>query len=252
MKSEEYLDRYPNELSGGQKQRIGVARAFATNPDIILMDEPFSALDPITRNQLQDELFILQQKLKKTIVFVTHDITEAIKLADKICIMKDGSIMQFGTPEEILKNPQQGFVEEFIGKNRIWDKPEFIKARDIMISEPVKSIGARNIFQGMEIMKANKVDSILIVDNKSKLQGIVTLKSIRKVADKTKTLEEIMDREYIKVEEEDSILNVIKKSKDNDVGFIPVVNKDAALVGLITRSSLLEVLSSQYLEEVTL
>jgi len=252
MKPEEYLDRYPNELSGGQKQRIGVARAFATNPEIILMDEPFSALDPITRNQIQDELYILQQKLHKTIVFVTHDISEALKLGDKICIMKDGNILQFGTPEEILKKPKEGFVETFIGKNRIWDKPEFIKAQDIMINDPIKSIGARTIFQGMEIMKTNKVDSILIIDSHSKLQGIVTLKNIKQAADKNKTLGEIIDNDYIKVNEDDSLLSVIKKVKENDVGFIPVVDQKDILVGLITRSSLLEVLSSQYLEEVSL
>ena len=107
----EYLDRYPTELSGGQQQRVGVARAFATDPEIILMDEPFSALDPITRSGLQDELINLQSQLKKTIVFVTHDMDEAIKIADKICIMKDGSILQYDTPENILKYPAKEFVQ---------------------------------------------------------------------------------------------------------------------------------------------
>ena len=111
MDPNEYIDRYPCELSGGQQQRIGVARAWATNPDIILMDEPFSALDPITRNQLQDELFNLQQESKKTIVFVTHDMDEALKLGDRICIMKDGDILQYDTPEEILNNPANDFVK---------------------------------------------------------------------------------------------------------------------------------------------
>lgn len=249
MNPKEYCNRYPNELSGGQKQRIGVARAFATNPDIILMDEPFSALDPITKNQLQDELYNLQQEFKKTIVFVTHDMSEALKLGDKICIMKDGKVLQFGTPEEVLKSPQHGFVEEFIGKDRIWDNPEFIKVKDIMIREPVKSIGTRTILQSMEIMKSNKVDSILVVDIKSKLKGLVTLKTLRKTTNKTKTLGEIMDEEYTYVNEEDSILQVLKKVQENDVGFVPVVNEANTLVGLITRSSLLEVLSSQYLDE---
>ncbi|MFA6709253.1 MAG: ABC transporter ATP-binding protein, partial [Fusobacterium sp.] len=100
-----FLDRYPTELSGGQQQRIGVARAFATDPEIILMDEPFSALDPLTRSDLQDELIELQSKLTKTIVFVTHDMDEAIKISDRICIMKNGKILQYDTPENILKNP---------------------------------------------------------------------------------------------------------------------------------------------------
>ncbi|QGU93977.1 betaine/proline/choline family ABC transporter ATP-binding protein [Clostridium bovifaecis] len=184
MNPEEYIDRYPSELSGGQQQRIGVARAFATDPNIILMDEPFSALDPITRNQLQDELFSLQEKLKKTIVFVTHDMDEALKLGDKICIMKDGLIVQYDTPENILKNPAHNFVEEFVGKNRIWNQPEFIKAEDIIIKNPVKAVGSRTLLQAAEIMNERHVDSILVVDEKSKLEGIVTLKDIRKIEKK--------------------------------------------------------------------
>jgi len=249
MKPDEYMNRYPNELSGGQRQRIGVARALAANPDIILMDEPFSALDPITRNQLQDELFNLQQELKKTIVFVTHDMREALKLGDRICIMKDGNILQFETPETILRNPAQGFVEEFIGKNRIWESPEYIKAKDIMISEPIKSVESRTMIQGMEIMKENKVDSLMIVDLNLKLKGIVTQKSIRKRADKTLKLGTIMETQFISVHPEDSIVEVINKFKNTGTGFMPVVGENDKLMGLITRSTLLEVLSSQYIDE---
>src|SRR5699024_12254000 len=101
---EEYLDRYPHELRGGQQQRIGVVRALAANPPLMLMDEPFGALDPITRDSLQDEFIKLQKELDKTIVFVTHDMDEAIKLADKIVIMRDGEIVQADTPEEIISN----------------------------------------------------------------------------------------------------------------------------------------------------
>ena len=106
----EFLYKYPSELSGGQQQRIGVIRAIATDADIILMDEPFSALDPITRTQLQEWLYEPQQELKKTIIFVTHDMDEALKLADKICIMKDGKIQQYDTVENLLRNPANEFV----------------------------------------------------------------------------------------------------------------------------------------------
>ena len=132
MDPEEFLDRYPTELSGGQQQRIGVIRALANDPEIILFDEPFSALDPLTRNALQDELVELQSKVGKTMVFVTHDMDEAVKIADRICIMKDGHILQFDTPEEILRNPADEFVANFVGVNRIWDSPEFIKVEDFM------------------------------------------------------------------------------------------------------------------------
>jgi len=113
---ENYADRKPNELSGGEQQRIGVIRALAADPEIILMDEPFSALDPISREKLQDDMIDLKRNLKKTTVFVTHDMQEALKLADRICIMKDGKIVQVGTPQELVTNPVNDFVREFVGE----------------------------------------------------------------------------------------------------------------------------------------
>ncbi|HSP47607.1 MAG TPA: ABC transporter ATP-binding protein, partial [Clostridiaceae bacterium] len=249
MNGEEYLDRYPTELSGGQQQRIGVARAMAVNPDIILMDEPFSALDPITRSQLQDELYGLQQEMKKTIIFVTHDMDEALKLGDRICIMKDGDIVQYDTPENILKNPHQGFVEEFIGKNRIWDKPEFITAADIMIKDPVKAAGTRTIVQALEIMKSSKVDSLLITDREGKLQGLVTLKDIQKKHKDSVRMMDILETTVISVKEDDSIIDVLRTMNDHQVGYVPVTDNLGVLKGLITRSSLLTILSGQYLSD---
>ena len=144
----EFSQRYPQELSGGQQQRVGVARAFALDPDIILMDEPFSALDPITRSSLQDQLLQIQENVRKTIVFVTHDMDEAIKIADRICIMHDGNIVQFDTPEEILKHPVNEFVSSFVGKNRIWDSPELIRASDIMIKRVITT------YPGVSLVRA--------------------------------------------------------------------------------------------------
>ncbi|KGN01189.1 ABC transporter ATPase [Clostridium novyi A str. 4570] len=250
MEPKKYIDRYPNELSGGQQQRIGVARAFATNPEIILMDEPFSALDPITRNQLQDELFNIQEKMKKTIVFVTHDMDEALKLADKICIMKDGIVLQYDTPENILKNPSHGFVEEFIGKNRIWNQPEYIKAEDIIIENPVKAVGNRTILQASEIMAERHVDSILVVDRNNTLKGIATLKDIRKSRenDKKLMLKDVMNRDVVCVNKDKSIVDVLEVMNIKNVGYIPVVDENKKLLGLITRSSLINVLSGQFLD----
>lgn len=247
MNPKEYLNKYPDELSGGQQQRVGVARAFAMNSDIVLMDEPFSALDPISKNQLQDELFDIQQQLKKTIVFVTHDMDEAIKLGDRICIMKDGNVVQFDTPERILKSPAHGFVEEFIGKNRIWNKPEFIKAKDIMITNPVLTNSERNIVQAVEIMRMNKVDSLMVVDKKMNLLGIVTLKGIRKGMDKTLKLKDVMEKDIFYVSEDDSIVDVLQEINDKGIGYVPVLNNIGKLTGLITRSSLITVLSTQFL-----
>src|SRR5699024_2548148 len=130
---EEYLDRYPHELSGGQQQRIGVLRALAANPPLILMDEPFGALDPITSDSLQDEFKKLQKELDKTIVFVTHDLDEVIKLADKIVIMRDGEIVQADTPEEIISNPANEVAEEFLGKDLlIQGRPDVATVGQVM------------------------------------------------------------------------------------------------------------------------
>lgn len=244
-----YIDRYPCELSGGQQQRIGVARAFATNPDIILMDEPFSALDPITRNQLQDELFNLQQEFKKTIIFVTHDMDEALKLGDRICIMKGGSIVQFDTPEEILNNPADDFVKEFIGKNRIWQQPGFIKAKDIMITEPITTSGNRTVVQALEIMKANKVDSLLIIDREDKLEGIVTIKDIIRNYTGSLKVNTIMGTEIKTVNLDDSLIDILNLMNELKIGYVPVVDDSSKLVGLITESSLLIVLSNQYINQ---
>lgn len=115
----EYRSRKPSELSGGQQQRVGVIRALAADPEILLMDEPFSALDPFSREKLQDDLLEIQRKLKKTIVFVTHDMQEAMKLGDRICLMKEGKIVQVGTPNEFLTNPENDFVSEFVGNRKL-------------------------------------------------------------------------------------------------------------------------------------
>lgn len=248
LEPEEFIDRYPSELSGGQQQRIGFVRALMNDPKVILMDEPFSALDPVTRNDLQEELFNLQEEVKKTIVFVTHDMDEAIKLADRICIMRDGEIVQFDTPEQILRNPKDAYVESFIGKNRIWNSPEFIKAKDIMITDPVSISRKRTVLQAIEIMRSRKVDSLLITDREQVLQGLIKLKDVHGIPDKTKRLEEVMNVNYAFVSSEDSLLDILDVMNTSDQGYLPVVT-GATLIGLITRSSLLSVLSEQFMQE---
>lgn len=249
LNPEEYLNRYPTELSGGQQQRIGVARAFATDPDIILMDEPFSALDPITRIGLQDELVNLQSQLRKTIVFVTHDMEEAVKIADKICIMKDGEILQYDTPENILKNPRNEFVSEFIGKNRIWASPEFIKAEDIMIDTPVTCSSTMSLLRCMDKMRSNKVDSLMVIENKTnKLLGIVRAKEIQSISDRTQEVGAVMDKNFLFLSPEDSIIDVLKVVDENNVSNMPVLSEDKVLLGLITKSSLVTTLSQQFLD----
>jgi osmoprotectant transport system ATP-binding protein len=247
LNPKEFLHRYPRELSGGQQQRIGVARAFSTNSDIILMDEPFSALDPVTRSSLQDELFQMQKELNKTIIFVTHDMDEAIKIADKICILKDGDILQYDTPENILKNPANDFVEEFIGKRRVWNNPELLMAEDIMIPNPVKITSRRTVLQAIEIMKDTKVDSLMVTDKNNALKGLVTLKSIQ-LLKRTTSIEMIMEHNVLSVSQEANLISVLATMNEHKIGYVPVVNSHNQLIGLITRSSILSALSSQLID----
>lgn len=245
---DEFLYKYPTELSGGQQQRIGVIRAIATDADIILMDEPFSALDPITRTQLQEWLYELQQELKKTIIFVTHDMDEALKLADKICIMQGGKIQQYDTVENLLKHPANSFVKDFIGSDRLWSAPEYIKAKDIMIKEPVKAIETRTVIQAMEIMRTNKVDSILVTDKNNLLVGILTIKELRRNGIQDYYIYKVMNKDPLFIYEDCNLIEILNIMNNQNVGHIPVVSRDGQLVGLITRSSLLSVLSEQFLE----
>ncbi|PFO04774.1 proline/glycine betaine ABC transporter ATP-binding protein [Bacillus sp. AFS076308] len=247
LEPKEYLHRYPKELSGGQQQRIGVARAFSTNSDIILMDEPFSALDPVTRSSLQDELFQMQKELNKTIIFVTHDMDEAIKIADKICILKDGDILQYDTPENILKNPANQFVEDFIGKRRVWNNPELLMAEDIMIQNPVKITAMRTVLQAIEVMKDHKVDSLMVTDKHNILRGLVTLKSIQ-LLNRNLSIEMVMEQNVLSVSEDANLISVLATMNEHKIGYLPVVNSTSQLTGLITRSSILSALSSQLID----
>ena len=239
LNPKEYLYRYPAELSGGQQQRVGVARAFAADAEIILMDEPFSALDPITRTELQEQLFNIQKEYNKTIVFVTHDMDEAINIADMICILKDGKIIQYDTPENILKNPENDYVEEFVGRNKIWAKPEFIKAEDVMINNPAIVSIKRNLLQAREIMRDKTVDSLLIVDKEGILLGYVTLSDIQKSDNKSILVGDIMRRSPEYVTEDTNLLDLLEKFTGLKRGYLPVCNKDGKLMGLVTRSTLI-------------
>ena len=248
LEPEVYMDKYPVQLSGGQRQRIGVARAFASKPDIILMDEPFSALDPITRNQLQNELIELQENVKKTIVFVTHDMAEAIKLADRICILDSGKIQQFDTPEQILKNPENDFVSNFVGKNRIWDSPDLIKAEDIMIETPFTCPPALQCLKAVNIMREKRIDSLIVVDSYNRFLGKIIASDAVLPSNIEKKVSEVMVTEYIVANPRDSILSILKTAREKDIYTIPVVNDDGILVGLVTKSTLVTVLSQKYNE----
>lgn len=247
---EKFANRYPAELSGGQQQRVGIARALITNPDIILMDEPFSALDPITRSQLQDELLNIQTQFKKTIIFVTHDMDEAIKIADKICIMGKGRIIQYDDPETILKNPANEFVSDFVGKNRIWSSPEYIKVKDIMIENPITCSQDISLLKCIKKMRYERVDTLLVVDRKRKFNGIITGKMIQKEKDHYKSVKEIMEQPRAVTYPDKSIVDILKNVNEKNLSSLPVIDSNGILKGLITKTSLVTTLSQQFEIEV--
>ncbi len=242
-----YRDNFPIQLSGGQKQRVGVARAFAADPDIILMDEPFSALDPVTRSELQNEIVKLQKQFGKTIVFVTHDMDEAIKMADRICIIQNGKIAQFNSPEEILKHPANTYVEEFIGKNRLWGNPAYIKAADIMKKGAIRISKDRTVLQALQIMKHHVIDSLLVTSGKNlKLEGIVWLENLQEFQNYSSSLDDFISTDYTFVYEDTSLQEIIDTIDYNISGIIPVINHQKELQGYLTKSSLLLILSKRY------
>ncbi|WP_026581271.1 betaine/proline/choline family ABC transporter ATP-binding protein [Bacillus sp. J33] len=237
----EYLDRYPHELSGGQQQRIGVLRALAADQSLILMDEPFGALDPITRDSLQEEFKNLQQKLGKTIVFVTHDMDEALKLADRIVIMRDGQLVQCASPDEILRNPADEFVEEFIGKDRLVQvKPTIQTVEQIMNPKPITISPEKTLSEAIQLMKEQRVDSLLVVDKAQILQGYIDIEIIDQKRKKANLVGDVIETE-LTVNKDNLVRDTIRKILKKGMKYVPVVDQDHRLVGIVTRASLVDI-----------
>jgi osmoprotectant transport system ATP-binding protein len=248
LNPKELGERFPGELSGGQQQRIGVIRALAADPDIILMDEPFSALDPISREQLQDELVRLQQEIKKTIVFVTHDMDEALKIADRICIMKDGEIVQIDRPEQILRHPKNEFVRQFIGEDRLHDTSLLPELKEMMV-QPVTAQPSRGLAEALKIMRQKRVDNLLITDRENKYYGVVNIWDMRREFENEKlTLKDIMKKNIPTISPHETPENALQMINNSKIGFIPVIDQNQAVLGIITRSSLVNYIVNQFTE----
>jgi osmoprotectant transport system ATP-binding protein len=180
MEPYEYRDRFPRELSGGQRQRIGVARAMAVDPHVMLMDEPFGAIDPITRDRLQNEFLRLQQRIRKTIIFVTHDIDEAIKIGDKIAILDVGGVLaQFGPPGEILSYPASRFVEDFVGADRALKWLNLVRVDEVMDEHPTLVFDTQNVQEVSQMMTEKDLDFVYVIGADRSLKGYVNLKDLK-------------------------------------------------------------------------
>lgn len=245
-----YKERYPSELSGGQQQRIGVIRALAAEPEIILMDEPFSALDPISREQLQEELIQLQKDIKKSIVFVTHDMDEALKIADKIVLMRDGEIVQEASPEEMLRRPANDFVKEFIGAKRLQQSIDVPTVADVMMKKPATIHPKRGLAIAMNMMGQKKVDSLVVVDDENHAKGFISIYDVTEAfEDEDKHIQDILQSFSHILSPDTELTEAIPMLDEGTYSYIPVINPDETLAGLLTRGSVVGHVRDVYAQE---
>lgn len=243
MEPELYFNRYPSELSGGQQQRIGVIRALAADQDIILMDEPFAALDPITRESLQEVVIDLQRNMGRTVVFVTHDMDEALKIADKIAILSEGELLQFDTPENIIAHPANDFVREFIGEDRLKDAVADLSVQSLMKADIHSVSDQIDVKQAREWLDSWDTAVLYILDASSKLLGYVTeerLEGHEAVTPITEAMAEPMF--YAKLQAH--IQKPAELMLAHGIEELPVLDKEGTLQGVLTRQAVLEVMAA--------
>lgn len=235
----EGLEKQPiSSLSGGMKQRVGLARALANDPDVLLMDEPFSALDPIVRRDMQFELLGIQKKVKKTIVFITHDINEAFKLGDKVAIMKDARIVRVGTPEEILSDPGDIYVEEFV---KDIDKSKVLLARNVMITPAslIRETDGPNV--ALKQMHANSISSVFVVNGSLELSGIVTLDSAMKARAEGLALTDIIEKALVITAPDTPLTELLPLAAQSR---FPIAVVDGGrLLGIVTKAAVISSLA---------
>lgn len=243
---EMYRDRYPVELSGGQQQRVGVARGLAANPSILLMDEPFGAIDPINRDQIQDEFLRLQGKLKKTIAFVSHDIHEAIKMADKIAIFKDGLLVQYDTPEAILMRPANKFVSDFVGADRALKVLGLLRIRDVMNPAPKYLLQANEEApQALRMMEERRIPFAFVIRN-SKPIGYITPKTLKFEQGRVGELvEKFSETLGTRAPVRDALATMLM----SDLSALPVIDDNGDLAGAISYRNIQKSILELYTED---
>ncbi|WP_313134845.1 quaternary amine ABC transporter ATP-binding protein [Anaerocolumna sp.] len=236
---EGWADHNISSLSGGMRQRVGIARALTNNPDILLMDEPFSALDPIVRRDMQFELLKIHKMVQKTIIFITHDINEAFKIGDRVAIMKDGKIVQIGTPEEILEQPVNEYVEEFV---KDIDKTKILCVKHVMTvpSAFVKQSDGPHV--AMKEMKSNGVSSVYVVGENMGLVGLLTLDGALKARNGEASLKDVIIKDIPVTDAEVNLQDLLPIAAEAKYP-LAVTNSKNQLIGIVTKASVLSSLA---------
>ncbi|MFC2002298.1 glycine betaine/L-proline ABC transporter ATP-binding protein [Chloroflexota bacterium] len=227
---------YPEELSGGMQQRVGLARALATNPDILLLDEPFSALDPLIRREMQDEFLRLVSVVNKTVIFVTHDLNEALKLGDRVAIMQDGKIVQVGSPKEIMLNPSNDYVKEFV---RDVPKMKVLTARSVMEHPGVTTTIDEAPASVLKRLEELGEQHAFVVDNDGTYQGAIRVEALKTiVAENKATTESIIANDVPQAEPELALEELAQLSTESDIAVV-IVDRNKKLRGIVPMASIL-------------
>lgn len=235
-----FKDQYPSQLSGGMQQRVGLARALANSPKILLMDEAFSALDPLIRREMQDELLDLQDTNKQTIIFISHDLNEALRIGDRIALMKDGEIMQIGTGEEILTNPANDFVREFVEDV---DRSKVLTAQNIMIKPLTTVLEIDGPQVALTRMHREEVSMLMAMNRRRQLLGSLTADAAIEARKKGLPLSEVIDKDVVTVSKDTVITDIMPLIYDSSAP-IAVTDDNDRLLGVIIRGRVIEALAN--------
>ncbi len=235
-----------HELSGGMQQRVGLARALASDPEIMLMDEPFSALDPLIRRQMQDEFINLRDTVSKTVVFITHDLAEALKLGHRIAIMKDGVVVQIGTPMDIVANPADDYVKEFV---RDVSRGDVLPASSIMQRPSVRIREGADLESVLNDMKNREADVAFVTDNFGRMKGIVTAPQAEaSLEEGIKKVDDILQTEYPQASSDNTLTECLPLIAEGDIPLL-ILDDNEHLLGVITRKDLIDAIQTESGEE---
>lgn len=234
----DFANQYPEQLSGGMQQRVGLARALANDPEILLMDEAFSALDPLIRREMQDELLDLQAREKRTIIFITHDLNEALRIGDRIALMKDGQIMQIGTGEEILTNPANQFVREFVEDV---DRTKVLTAQNIMVPAITTNIELDGPNVALNRMRKEEISMLVAVDRKRQLKGIITADAALRARNEKLSLRDVLDEQMPTINKDMLVTDIFNVLYDAKTPLAVVEN--GKVLGVVIRGSVIEALA---------